>query len=191
MHKHLFANAAALTAALAVACAAHAQGAPMTHKETVQQGLKVIEEGKSAKRDGGPSACSLLTRADVHKATGKDPYDNPTETPLAGGTACMIGDAQLMLFSGPDSWQRYENFLKGFKADKDPRKPVSGIGDRAYILFPAPRNSYQRENPSAVLVVQRGPHTLALSQQADRGKPAESTQPVLTSLMKVAIAKLP
>ena len=169
---------------------AFAQGSTMTHKETVKQGLKVIEEGKTAKRDGGPSACSLLTRADVKKVTGRDPYEDGTERPLAGGTNCSVG-VELLLLSGPDSFQRYENLLKGFKADKDPRKPVSGLGDRAFMLYPEPRNSYQRENPPAVLVVQRGQHTLALSDQAGTGKPADSLQPVLTALMKVALAKLP
>ncbi len=189
MHKHFALQCAAAVAAFAFSGLALAQG--MTHAETVKKATQMLDEGKKQKGDGGPPACSLLTRADVQKALGRDPLDNPTEMPIAGGTTCQIGDAGLIVMSGPDSWQRYENYLKAFKADKDPRTTVSGLGERAYIVYPTPRNSYQKQNPPAILVAQRGPHTLAVSKMADSGKPAESNQPALTSLMKVVLAKLP
>jgi len=191
MHKQLIATSAALTAALMLSGATLAQQPGMTHSETVKKATDMLDEAKKQKGDGGPPACSLLTAADVQKVTGRAPFDKPTQMPIAGGTTCQIDDSGLIVMSGSDSWQRYENYLKAFKADKDPRKSVSGIGDRAFVMFPTPRNSYQKENPFAVLVVQRGPHTLALSQQADRGKPPESTEPVLMSLMKSVLARLP
>jgi hypothetical protein len=187
-HSRLLAGAA-ITVAAAFSSAALAQG--MTHGETVKKALQMIDEAKKQKGDGGPPACSLLTRADVKKATGRDPLEDGEQMPIAGGTTCKVGDSGIIVMTGPDSWQRFENYLKAFKAEKDPRKSASGFGDRAYWLYPTPRNSYQREFPTAMLVVQRGQHTLALSQEAERGKPADSTQPVLTTLMKTVLGKLP
>jgi hypothetical protein len=181
----------ALTAAVALCGAAHAQSGGMTHKETVKKANQMIDESKKMKGDGGPPACSLITRADVTKARGRDPYVDGEQMPFAGGSLCELGGVQLMVFNGPDSMKRFEQLLVSFKQDKQPRKNVNGFGDRAFTLVSNPTNSYQRENPSAFLVAQRGPVTLALSAEAGTGKPVETTEPVLSSLMKTVLARLP
>src|SRR5690349_12218578 len=82
-------------------------------------------------------ACSLLTNAEVTKITGRRLYDDPDETTLAGGSACTYGggEAQIILFSGGNSEERFNSFLKGFGKENEPKQPVSGIGDSAYVIY--------------------------------------------------------
>jgi hypothetical protein len=133
-------------------------------------------------------ACSLITRADVTKATGRNPYVDP-EPAGQGGWICNVGIGELKVYSGPGSWEAWESTLKGFKKDKEPQTPVAGFGERAYFLYPKPENEYQGN--VAFLVAKSGNHTLALSLDAPQGKSAESMRPALESLMKTALARLP
>ena len=131
-------------------------------------------------------ACSLITRADVQQATGADPYVDPESA--GGGTICNVGIGELKLYTGPDSWNAWEKTRKAFKQDTAPTTPVSGFGQRAYFFEPTPANQYQGN--VAFLVVQSGDHTLALSLDAPRGKPAASMRPALEALMKVILSRL-
>jgi hypothetical protein len=137
---------------------------------------------------GSVQACSLITRADVMKATGSDPYVDP-ESAGQGGWICNVGTGELKVYSGPKSWEAWESTLKGFKKDKEPKTPAPAFGGRAYFLYPTPDNKYQGN--VAVLVAQSGNYTLALSLDAPEGQPAESMRPALESLMKTIIGRLP
>jgi len=138
--------------------------------------------------NAGLQACSLITRADVQKATGRDPFVD-AESAGQGGWMCNVGIGELKLYSGPESWETWESTLKSFKMDKEPRTPAPGFGERAYFLYPKPANKYQSN--IAVLVTKSGNHTLVLSLDAPQGKPAESMRPALESLMKTILARLP
>lgn len=133
-------------------------------------------------------ACSLITRADVKKATGREPYVDP-EPAGQGGWICNVGIGELKVYSGPKSWEAWESTLKGFKKDKESQTPAPGFGERAYFLYPKPDNEYQGN--VAFLVAKSNNHTLALSLDAPKGKPAESMRPALESLMKSILARLP
>jgi hypothetical protein len=133
-------------------------------------------------------ACSLITRADVKEATGRDPLVDP-EPAGQGGWICNVGSGELKLYSGAKSWEAWESTLKGFKKDREPQTPAPGFGERAYFLYPKPDNEYQGN--IAFLVAKLGNHTLALSLDAPEGKPAESMRPALESLMKTILARLP
>jgi hypothetical protein len=134
----------------------------------------------------GPSACSLLTRADVEKATGRNAMVDAESS--AGGTICHYGTAQLIVRTGPKSWESLEDTLKAFKHDKEPRQAVSGFGDRAYMMFPTPANKYQDD--VALLVTQVGAHTLALTVDAPDGKRPQDMRPAVESLMRTALSRL-
>jgi hypothetical protein len=136
---------------------------------------------------GSVQACSLITRADVTKATGRDPYMDP-EPAGQGGWICNVGIGELKVYSGPNSWHAWESTLKGFKKDKEPRIPAPAYGERAYFLYPKPDNQYQSN--VAFLVAGSGGRTLALSLDAPAGKPAESMRPALESLMKTIFTRL-
>ena len=154
--------------------------------ETTRQQAEKELQRKSP--NAGLEACSLITRADVKNATGRDPFVDP-ESAGQGGWMCNVGVGELKVYSGAKSWETWESTLKGFKLDKEPRTPASGFGDPAYFLYPKPANKYQ--DNVAVLVSKSGNHTLVLSLDAPDGKPAESMRPALESLMKMILARLP
>ena len=133
-------------------------------------------------------ACSLITRADVKKATGQDPLVDP-EAAGQGGWICNVGTGELKVYSGANSWEAWESTRKSFKKENEPVTPVSGFGERAYFLYPTPDNQYQGN--VAFLVAKSGNHTLALSLDAPDGKPASSMRPALESLMKTILSRLP
>jgi hypothetical protein len=136
---------------------------------------------------GSMQACSLITRADIEKV-GLKTYSDP-EPYGQGGWICDIGAGQLIVHSGPKSWEDWESTLKNFKKDKEPRTPAPAFGERAYFLYPKPDNKYQ--DTGEFLVAKKGNHTVALSLNAAEGKPADSVRPALESLMKVVLARLP
>jgi hypothetical protein len=140
--------------------------------------------------DAPSAACALLSNAEVVKITGRRSYGEPQGTQLTnGGSACDYDDANLTLFSGPKSGEHYEALLKNFKKDKAPRTPVSGIGDSAYlmVLTSGPTSEPTRH---AVLVVRQGPHTMAVSLEAQKTEAPQSLQPKLTSMAQTALSKL-
>src|SRR4051812_36482668 len=126
--------------------------------------------------DGSVRACSLITRSDVTKATGRDPLVDP-EPAGQGGWICNVGSGELKVYTGPKSWEAWEATLKGFKKDTEPQTPAKGFGERAYFFYPKPDN--QDQDNVAFLVAKSGNHTLALSLDAPKGKPAESMRPAL------------
>src|SRR5215208_2521926 len=138
--------------------------------------------------NAGVEACSLITRADVKAATGRDPFVDP-EPAGQGGWICNVGVGELKVYSGPRSWEAWESTLKGFKKENEPQTPAPGFGERAYFIYPKPDNKFQSN--VAFLVAKSGNHTLALSLDAAEGKPAESMRPALESLMKVILSRLP
>ena len=137
---------------------------------------------------GSVQACSLIARADVLKATGRNPYVEPEPAGQAGWI-CNFGVGELKVYSGTKSWDAWQSTLKGFKKDKEPRTPAPGFGEGAYFLYLKPDNAYQSE--TAFLVARTGMHTLALSLDVPEGKPADSVRPALETLMTIAIARLP
>jgi hypothetical protein len=137
---------------------------------------------------GSVQACTLITRAEVTKATGRDPYVDP-ESAGQGGWICNVGIGELKVYSGPKSWESWESTMKGFKKDKEPQTQAPGFGERGYFFYPKPDNEYQ--DNVAFLVAKSGNHTVALSLDAPKGKPAESMRPALESLMKKILARLP
>jgi len=136
----------------------------------------------------GVQACSLITRADLQKATGRDPLVDP-EPAGQGGWICGFGPGELKMYSGPKSWEGWESTLNGFKKDKEPQIPASGFGERAYFLYLKADRPNQTD--IAFLVAKSGTYTLALSLDASQGKSAESMRPVLESLMKTILSRLP
>jgi hypothetical protein len=158
--------------------------APAAAQTRVEQGQKELTRKVPA---GTVQACTLLTRAEVEKATGRDPYADP-EPAGQGGWICNVGIAELKVYSGPKSEEAWESTLKGFGHEKAPRTPAAGFGSGAYFIY---MNAASPHRPSAgILVAKSGAHTLVLSVDAARGSPAESTRPALESLMKSVIARL-
>ena len=154
--------------------------------ETTRQ--QAEKELQRAAPNAGLEACSLITRADVKAATGRDPFVDP-ESAGQGGWMCNVGSGELKVYSGPKASETWESTLKSFKMDKEPRTPAPGFGGQSYFLYPKPAHKFQ--NNVAVLVTKSSSHTLVLSLDAPDGKPAESMRPALESLMKTILSRLP
>jgi len=159
--------------------------APAGAQTARQQAEKELAKKPQA---GGVQACTLITRADVTKATGSDPLVDP-EQAGQGGWLCNVGVGELKVYSGANSWESWESTRKAFKKEQEPTTPAPAFGERAYFFYPTPDNQYQGN--VAFLVVNRGNYTLALSLDAPRGKPASSMRPALETLMKTALTRLP
>ena len=125
-----FASAAFLLALIPVALEA---------ETTRQQAEK--ELGRTAP-NAGLEACSLITRADVKNATGRDPFVDP-ESAGQGGWMCNVGVGELKVYSGAKSWETWESTLKSFTLDKEPRTPgEEGLKDLLAIeaIYEAAKN---------------------------------------------------
>ena len=96
-----------------------------------------------------PNACSLLSSAEVAKliTRGKKDYgQTPEATAFQGGAGSVCdypSGGQTGIWVGPKAEENFERFLKQWKADKEKRHPVTGVGDRAWIMFPVPEDKYK------------------------------------------------
>ena len=142
--------------------------------------------------DGGPPACSLIQGADVQKVTGARRSFPSEQYPYPqGGTICSVPGAELVVLNGADSGKRFDKLLESLRRQDEPRKSISGVGERAYAMYPKPKTSVQREHPQGLIVAQRGPYIVSLAVDAEPGKPVESIEPAMVSLMKTVLARLP
>lgn len=137
-------------------------------------------------------ACTLLTAAEQEQyiARGQKIFDAPEAFTASGGAGCSWnGDrGQIIIFSGPKAEQGLDGLLAAFNQDKVPKQSVSGVGDKAWVIYPKPRNQYQAR--VGFLGVKAGEQTVAISLEADDGKPTESVLPDLVALAKVVVTRL-
>jgi hypothetical protein len=137
--------------------------------------------------------CTLLTDDEINKyiARGQTVRSGDAFT-LAGGagSGCEWGAARgnIIIYSGPNAEEGLNAFLKAFNHDKDAKRPVSGVGDRAWVIFLEPRNQYSAR--SGFLGVKTGQYMVGMSLEADAGKPIESVEPDLIPLGKLVVSKL-
>ena len=144
------------------------------------------------KKQTDVQVCSLLTNAEVKQLIARGGFVSAKdETPLAGGSSCTygLGRGQIMVFSGPKAEANFNDLLKGFHKDTVTKHPVSGVGDRAYAIYPKPRDEY--ETRVGLLATKVRQYVLGISLEPDKGKPSESVEPALIALTKVVIQKLP
>jgi hypothetical protein len=148
------------------------------------------QAGRVIKNSGGPSAaCALLSNDEVVRITGRRSYTEPEGTQLTnGGSACDYDSANVTVFSGPKSEEHYDALLKNFGKEQTPRQPMAGLGDRAYVMYPKPRDKH--EGTHAVLVVRQGVHTLAVALETEGAETPQSLQPKLMAMAKLAIGRL-
>ena len=120
-----------------------------------------------------PNACSLLAEADAakHLARGRPTYgQSPDATVMAGGAGSICdypSGGQIGIWVGPRSQDNFEGFLKRWKADKETRHPVAGVGDKAWIMFPVPEDQYK--DRTAYLVAHVGQQLVTVALHAPKG----------------------
>lgn len=117
--------------------------------------------------------CALLTTAEAteHIARGRPTYDQaPEAVSVAGGAGALCEypfGGQIGIWRAPKAEQNLEQFLKTWKADREKRQPVAGVGDRAWIMFPVPEDKYK--DRAAYLVAHVGQQIVTVALFAHDG----------------------
>jgi len=147
-----------------------------------------VELAKSAK------ACTLLTDAEQAKyiARGQKIYSGPDAFTVGGGAGsgcAWDGDrGQIIIYTGPNAEKGLDGLIAAFKQQDVPKQPVSGVGDNAWVMYPKPANQYQAR--VGFMGVKTGDQMLAISLEADDGKPQESVLPDLVALAKLVVSRV-
>lgn len=147
--------------------------APMTRGSWLALAVAAaIGLGTAPAAQAATNVCGLLTDAEVARliTRGQPSYSAPEATTVSGGNGsiCQYEHGQTGLWMGPGSGPRFEQFLASWKQDKEPRQPVSGVGDMAYVIYPATRSNYSDEGPFLVATV--GPHIITAALFARKGQ---------------------
>ena len=121
-----------------------------------------------------PNACGLLAKADVDRliARGKPTYNAQPEAVVTGrgkGSLCLYVGGDVGIYVGPNSGAAVEGHLKMLGIDKVPRQPVSGIGDKAFLLL-APPIELDSDHEGPYLVMTVGEYTVTAFLHAWKGQ---------------------
>jgi hypothetical protein len=135
-------------------------------------------------------ACMLATNAEVSQIAEEKPaiakfWSAPTAS--FGGSHCDYDGGSIRVYQGKAPAADLDATLKAFKADKQPRVPVGGIGDKAFFMIPMPDNKYNR---LGLLAVYAGPRVLQLTLDAQGDEPIEATRPRLERLARLVLPRL-
>ena len=135
-------------------------------------------------------ACRLATNAEVAKAAEeRSEIAKYWEAPVAsfGGSHCDYDGGSIRVYQGRNAAASFESTLKAFGADKAPKTPVAGIGDRAYFIIPYPNDPYKR---LGLLAVHAGPRVLQFILDANGNEPITATRPRLENLARLVLPRL-
>jgi hypothetical protein len=150
--------------------------------------LAASSEGGKA---GAPfDACTLASNAEVAKIAEEKPeiarfWSTPTAS--FGGSHCDYGGGSIRVYQGKAAAADFEGVLKRFKADKEPRDPVRGIGDKAFFMIPRPYDKYNRVG---LLAVYAGPRVVQLTLDANGNEQIAATRPRLEQLARLVLTRL-
>jgi hypothetical protein len=153
----------------------------------IELAMRAAPAGKSA---ASFDACQLATNAEVSQIAEEKPefakYWSAPEASL-GGSHCDYDGGSIRVYQGKAPAAALDATLKAFKADKQPRVPVQGIGDKAFFMIPYPDNEYNR---LGLLAVYAGPRVVQLTLDAQREEPIEATKPRLERLAGLVLPRL-
>jgi hypothetical protein len=153
----------------------------------IELAMRTAPAGKSA---ASFDACQLATNAEVSQIAEENPkfakYWSAPEASI-GGAHCDYDGGSIRVYQGKASAAALESTLKAFKADKQPRVPVPGIGDKAFFMIPMPDNKYNR---LGLLAVYAGPRVVQLTLDAQGDEPIEATKPRLERLARLVLPRL-
>ena len=153
----------------------------------IELAMRTAPAGKSA---ASFDACQLATNAEVSQIAEEKPefarFWSAPEASL-GGSHCDYGGGSIRVYQGKAPAAALDATLKSFKADKEPRVPVPGIGDKAFFMIPMPDNKYNR---LGLLAVYAGPRVVQLTLDAQREEPIEATKPRLERLARLVLPRL-
>ena len=153
----------------------------------VELAMRTAPAGKSA---ASFDACLLATNAEVSQIAEEKPefakFWSAPQTSI-GGAHCDYDGGSIRVYQGKAPAAALDATLKSFKADKQPRVPVRGIGDKAFFMIPYPDNQYNR---LGLLAVYAGPRVVQLTLDAQGDEPIEATRPRLERLARLVLPRL-
>ena len=120
-----------------------------------------------------PNGCGLVSKPDVERLIyrGKPTYNAVPEAVVSGkgkGSVCLYVGGEVGIFVGPNSKAAVESHLEMFRIEKLPRQPVSGIGDKAWMIMAPPiKNDSDNEGPFLISTV--GDYTVTVFLTAWKG----------------------
>jgi hypothetical protein len=136
-------------------------------------------------------ACTLATNAEVAAAGEERPeIAKYWSAPVAsfGNSHCDYDGGSIRVYQGKNAAANFESTLKAFGAEKAPRTPVAGLGDRAYFLIPYPNDPYKR---LGLLAVHSGSNVVQFIFDARGDEPIEATRPRLEKLARLVLPRVP
>ena len=149
-----------------------------------------IRQAPADKPAASFDACMLATNAEVSEITEEKPeFAKFWSAPAAsfGGAHCDYDGGSIRVYQGNAPAAALDATLKTFKADKQPRVPVAGLGEKAFFMIPMPDNKYNR---LGLLAVYAGPRVLQLTLDAHGDEPIEATRPRLERLARLVLPRL-
>ncbi len=141
--------------------------------------------------NGSPlDACTLATNAEVSQVAEERPdiakfWSAPTAS--FGGSHCDYDGGSIRVYQGKDAAAALESTLKSYKADNQPRVPVSGIGDKAFFMIPLPDDKYNR---LGLLAAYTGDQVVQLTLDAHHDEPIAATRPRLERLAQLVLPRI-
>lgn len=153
----------------------------------IELAMRTAPAGKSA---ASFDACQLATNTEVSQIAEEKPeFAKFWSAPEAsfGGMHCQYGGGSIQVYQGKAPAAALESTLKAFKADKQPRVPVQGIGNKAFFMIPVPNNEYNR---FGLLAVYAGSRVVQLTLDAQRGEQIDATKPRLERLARLVLPRL-
>jgi hypothetical protein len=156
--------------------------------------VRVIELGMRTAGAGAGAAsfdaCQLATNAEVSEIAEERPdiakyWSAPTAS--FGGSHCDYDGGSIRVYQGKASAAAFDGTLKAYKADREPRTPVAGIGDKAFFMIPMPGNKYNR---LGLLAVYAGPRIVQLTLDAQGDEPIEATRTRLERLARLVLPRV-
>ena len=149
-----------------------------------------MRSAPSGKSTASFDACLLATNAEFSQIAEERPeiakhWSAPEAS--SGGTNCQYDGGSIQVYHGKAAGDALESMLKAFEADKLPRVPVNGIGDKAFFMIPKPNDQYNR---LGLLAVYAGPRVVQLILDAQGDEAIEATKPRLERLARLVLPRL-
>jgi hypothetical protein len=140
-----------------------------------------------------PSVCTLATSAEFDRAfegsatTDDDLSSDPVATDMSWGPHCDYDGGSIDLFQTKPQTAALERVLGLMEAGKQPRVPVSGLGQQAFFTVIYPDDKYRRRG---FLAVYTGPRIVSFSMDAKANEAIEATRPKLEVLARLVLPRL-
>ena len=162
----------------------------------IELALRAAPPGASAASGGAGAkeapldACTLATNSEFSQIAEERPeiaqyWSAPTAS--FGGSHCDYDGGSIRVYRGKSAGAALESTLKSFTADKKPRVPVAGVGDKAFFTIPFPDDKYKR---LGLLVAYAGADVLQLTLDAQGDEPIDATRPRLERLARLVLPRL-